>query len=155
MKLDIKEDIEAPIEFVFGQVSDFRAIERAAMRRGAEVQRVDRLSTDGPGMVWEASFELHGKRRDLRLELIEHAPPERLVVMANSPGLGGEMTVDLLALAPAHTRLHVQIDLAPRTLSSKLLVQSLKLARKNLMKRIEARMTGLAEEIGRRYRQSA
>ena len=48
MKFVAHEDVEAPIEFVFEQVTDFAAIERSALRRGAEVQRVDDLNETRP-----------------------------------------------------------------------------------------------------------
>jgi len=35
----------------------------AAMRRGAEVQRVDQFGRTGAGMLWEAAFECAAKRR--------------------------------------------------------------------------------------------
>jgi len=37
MKFAAREDIEAPIEYVFSQISDFPALERSALRRGADV----------------------------------------------------------------------------------------------------------------------
>ena len=55
MKLEAKHDVEAPAAFVFAQLADFEGWERAAMRRGADVTRLDTLRTVGPGMTWTAS----------------------------------------------------------------------------------------------------
>ena len=57
MKFSTKEDIDAPIDAVFEMLCEFDQFERAAMRRGAEVQRVDQLAEPGVGMLWEAAFD--------------------------------------------------------------------------------------------------
>ena len=57
MKFSTNEDVEAPIDAVFEMLCDFESFERAAMRRGAEVQRVDQLVAPGVGMIWDAVFE--------------------------------------------------------------------------------------------------
>ena len=52
MKLSGRTDIQAPVEFVFDAISDFDFWERAALRRGAEVTRTDKLRQPAPGMSW-------------------------------------------------------------------------------------------------------
>ncbi|MEQ8294545.1 MAG: SRPBCC family protein [Roseovarius sp.] len=155
MKFGTREDIEAPIEFVFEQMTDFKAIERAAMRRGAEVQRVDKLNHKGVGMMWDAAFELRGKAREIELELTEYDPPNGLVMASRSAGLGGKMKAELVALSRTRTRVTMDVELEPKNLTAKLLVQSLKLAKKSLMNRLNERMAAYSKEIERRYKQTA
>ncbi|MEQ8899145.1 MAG: SRPBCC family protein [Roseovarius sp.] len=155
MEFGTREDIEAPIGFVFEQMTDFKAIERAAMRRGAEVQRVDKMSGKGVGMMWDAAFELRGKTREIELELTEYDPPNGLVMASRSTGLGGRMVVELVALSKTRTRVTMNVELEPKNLTAKLLVQSLKLARKSIMSRLNERMIAYSNEIERRYKQTA
>ncbi|HCI07161.1 MAG TPA: hypothetical protein DE314_07355, partial [Sulfitobacter sp.] len=61
MKFSTREDVEVPIDQAFALICDFDAYERSAMRRGAEVRRVDDLSKPGVGMKWAASFKMRGK----------------------------------------------------------------------------------------------
>lgn len=152
MKFSAREDIEAPIEFVFGQLTDFHAFERSALRRGAEVQRVDNKTSPGVGMAWDVAFKLRGKMRELKMELTSFDIPNGMVLSSRSPAMGGDMVVDLVALSRGRTRMSVDIDLRPKNLSSRLLVQSLKLARGNLTSRYETRVTGFARDLEDRYK---
>lgn len=151
MKFSTREDIAAPIDYVFGQVSNFTAFERSAMRRGAEVLRMDTSGKIAPGLAWEISFGFRGKPRDVRLELMEYEPEEKMCFEGKSSGLIGVGEVELLALSPKKTRMRVAIELKPQTLSARLLVQSLKLAKGNVDKKFQLRVADYASELGARY----
>lgn len=154
MKFSSHEDIEAPIEEIFGDVTDFQAFERQALRRGAEVQRVDDLTRPGSGMMWDAAFDLRGKRREITIELIRLDPPNGLLAESRSPGMEGRFEVDLVALSRSRTRLSVTLSLEPKTLSARLLVQSMKLARKSLTRRFRKRVAGFATELENRHKKA-
>ena len=152
MKFSTKEDIEAPIEFVFSQLSDFQSFERSALRRGAEVQRLDGHRAPSVGMAWDVAFKLRGKMRQMQMELTRYDPPNGMVFSSLSPKMGGDMVVDLVALSRGRTRLSVDIELHPRNLSSRLMVQSLKLARSSLTKRYHLRVAGFAKDLEDRFK---
>jgi hypothetical protein len=57
------------------------------------------------------------------------------------------MKVELVALSRGRTRLSVELELKPRSISARLLVQSLKLARANLNKKFHLRMADYAREL--------
>ena len=151
MQFSAKEDIAAPIEFVFRQVSDFQSFERSALRRGAEVQRMDTLTRVGVGMAWDIAFTLGGRRREVQMELTEYAPPTGMIFSSRAPSMGGHLAVDLVALSRGRTRMSLEIELKPKTLSARLLVQSLKLARSNLSRRLRKRVADYAEELEDRF----
>ncbi len=155
MKFVEREDIEAPIEYVFSQISDFPALERSAMRRGAEVQRVDNLGQNGIGMAWDTSFMLRGKRRDMHLEMTDYDEPNCLAVESNSANLAGYMMIDLVALSRRRTRLTVEVSVKPKTLTARLLLQSLKLARTNMTRRFALRVAEYAKDVEDRFKATA
>jgi hypothetical protein len=105
MKFSTNEDVEAPIDAVFEMLCDFESFERAAMRRGAEVQRVDQLVAPGVGMIWDAVFELRGKRREIQVEMVTFDHPNEILLETTSPGMIGSMSFDLMALSRARTKL--------------------------------------------------
>ena len=78
MKFSAQEDISAPIERVFAALCEFETFERLAMRRGAELQRVDPLIQPGVVMRWKVKFVARGRKRTFDLELIEFDPPKQM-----------------------------------------------------------------------------
>ena len=147
MKFSAKEDIEAPIEQVFTLVSDFEALERAALRRGAEVQRTDSLPRPAVGMTWAASFMMRGRQRNMEVELVAYDPPQSMLFHSTAQGSEADMAFELVALSRGRTRLSLDLELKPRTLSARLLVQSLKLTRSNLNKRFHLRVADYARDL--------
>lgn len=154
MQFSAKQDIEVPIESVFAAVTDFDGFTTQALRRGAEVVRVDTLTGPCAGMTWQVGFEFRGKRRDMEIELLKVVRPSDLKMRSTTSGLDGHMTLELVALSKQRTRLGIELELAPKTLSARLLIQSLKLARGSLSKRLRKRLEGFARATEERFRQN-
>ena len=152
MKFVTKEDIECPIAHVFAQASDFNGFERQAMRRGADVRKRDQLVRPGMGSGWDVTFKFRNKERQLKAEVTAWEPPNGYVVASSSSGIDGTVLVELVPLSRNRTRLTVSIELEPRTLGARLMVQSLKLARGTLQRRFELRVADYASDIVERYR---
>jgi hypothetical protein len=151
MKFSTREDIEAPIGFVFAQLSDFDAYERRALRQGAEVSR----RTGGAavvGTIWDIAFEFRGRQRKVVAELVKLDAPSVMVIESTSGGLDIATEVDLIALSQSRTRVMVSVELRAKTLTARLLLQSLKLAKSRTDKRFKARVLDYAEDIEDRFR---
>ena len=155
MKFSTNTDIEAPIEAVFDMFCDFESFERSAMRRGAEVQRMDAKIEPGVGMRWRAAFELRGKPRQIELEMVTFDPPNEIRLAGNSPSMKSETCFDLIALSRNRTRVHEALEVKPLTLSSRLLVQSLKLAKNSLSRKFKLRVSEYAKGMEDRYARQA
>jgi len=151
MQFSSKEDVEVPISDVFAMLSEFESYERSAIRRGIEVRRLDESAPKAVGLAWDARFVLRGKPRDIRLDLTGYEPPNFMKIEAESQGLDGRLTLELLALSPRRTRMSVVLKLTPKTLSARLLVQSLKLARSNLNKRYKLKVADYAKSVEDRH----
>ena len=154
MKFSAREDIEAPIDDVFAALSEFETFERQAMRRGAEVQRVDDNPEPAVGAAWRVAFMMRGRRRDLKLQLIRYDAPNDMEFSARSPGMDATFDVELLALSRKRTRMSIALELKPLTLASRLLVQSLKLAKSNLTNRFKGRVADYAKVLEDRLNRS-
>ncbi|MEI4473087.1 SRPBCC family protein [Frigidibacter sp. MR17.24] len=147
MKFSTKEDIEAPAEFVFAELSDFDGFERLARSRGAQVRRLDRLPAPGKGMSWELSFRWRGRERSLVADLTTYDRPRDIRFDATSTGFDLTLAIGLQALSPRRTRIAVALELTPKTLASRILMQSVKLGKSRLERKFETRVRMMAEEI--------
>ncbi len=155
MIFSTKEDIEAPIDAVFEMLCDFESFERSAMRRGAEVQRLDRLTAPGVGMIWKAAFQMRGRRREVQVEMVTFDKPNEMVLESTSPGLIGQMRFELMALSRSRTRISAELEVKPLNLSARLMVQSLKLGKNRLMKKYKLRVAEYAKGMEERYGRTA
>ena len=154
MKLTSRQDIEAPVTFVFDALTEFHAWERAALRRGAEVSRTDKLETSGPGLSWMIKFAYRGKDRRLALRLIELERPSMLGFSGTGASFDGHANIDLMALAARRTRISVTMELRARTIGARLIMQSFRLAKTRINRRFAERVGLFCTEIEIRYRQS-
>ncbi|ASM73566.1 MULTISPECIES: SRPBCC family protein [Roseobacteraceae] len=155
MKFSTREDIEAPIDTVFDMLCDFEGFERSAMRRGAEVQRVDRLAKPGVGMMWDVVFSMRGKMRKVQLEMARFERPQEMLLVYRAAGLEGTFQIELMALSRSRTRIAISFELVPMNLSARLLVQSLKLAKTSLTKRFKLRVAEYAKGMEERHKRLA
>ena len=151
MRFKTREDIEAPMDYVFNVVSNFEGFQRQALRRGAEVARLDVLDRPGVGMAWDIAFPFRGKRREMQVELVEYEPPSHMVFDSHMTGMTGHMRIDLMALSRSRTRMVLAIELKPESLAARLLVQSIRLARGSLDKRFQLRVAEFAKNTEDRY----
>lgn len=151
MKFSTREDIEAPIAFVYAQVTGFDAFTRRALRHGA---RVEQKHTGLPdvGAEWHVSFQFRGRQRKMQARVTRMDPPDGYEIETVSDGMTAMSEVTLVALSPRRTRLALAIDVRAQTLTAKLLLQSMKLAKGKLTKRFKARVLDFAEEIEDRHR---
>lgn len=151
MKFSTRQDIEAPIEYVFERAADFDGHARQAMRRGVDVERADELAGVGVGMCWKVRFDFRGKPRHVLGELAEFDTPNGYLIQSVSSGIAADFDVELLPLSRNRTRLKAGLQLSPTTLSARLLVKSLKLAKGNLDERFQRRILQFATDIQGSY----
>ncbi len=154
MKFSTREDIEAPMTHVFAAVSDFAGFERRALRQGADVKRLD----DGPvavGSAWDIAFQFRGRDRRMKATVASLDAPNAYRIETLSDGMTVTTDVELVALSRSRTRVAVAFDLRARSLTARLLLQSMKLVKSKLTKRFKARVLEYAEDIEDDYRKSA
>jgi hypothetical protein len=88
-----------------------------------------------------------GRQRKLDIEMTEYESPNGMRFHSVAQGLETDMKVEFVALSRGRTRLSVDLELKPKSISARLLVQSLKLARANLSKKFHPRMADYARDL--------
>lgn len=155
MQFSTKEDIEVPITDAFHLLSDFERFERFAIRRGADVERVQSYSPPRLGMCWCVEFMLRGRQRRVDVKLVDYSSPTSMRFDGEGSGIDGFISLELVELSAKRTRLSVKLNLKPKTLSARLLVQSLKLAKSNLNNRFKMRVATFAKTIEDQHKAAA
>lgn len=147
MKLSTREDIDRPIAEVFAAMADFEAFEKRITARGIALDRRPGAAPPETGAGWQAAVDWRDRRYDVVAELVSFDPGTGYAIESRFGGVVSLAVVDLVALARGKTRLFVSVDLTPTSLSSRLLIQSLRLTKGSLTKRFKTRVAGLADEI--------
>jgi carbon monoxide dehydrogenase subunit G len=147
MQFSAQNEINAPIDAAFDVLADFDAIESGARRRKVDISRLDALSEKGPGMSWDIGFKFRGKRRDLIIDLTEFSRPERLRFGGVSTAFAVEVVVSLTALDAGRCKMKTTLEVTPRTLGARLMIQSAKLGKTTLNRKFDKRMSQFAQAI--------
>lgn len=146
MKFSTRADMEAPAGKVFDTLSDFGAFERFARRKGVEVTR---QTAGAEAQGWHLRFALRGRMREMSVRLTDFERPEKMLFAAESKSFEMEFTLTLIALSKSRTRLGVELNIRPRTLSGRLLLQSMRLAKSSNSRRFEAAVQTFAGRLER------
>lgn len=155
MELTAREDVDVPIEQAFEILTDVEVYERSALRRGAEVARMDSLSFPGVGAKWKVAMTYRGKPREINLEITGFDAPNEIQLKAQVQGIESEIKVELVALSRTRTRIQFWSGMSAKTLTGRLVLQSLKLARSNLNSRLSKRLTVLRTDMEKRFNSRA
>lgn len=155
MKFSSREDIEVPAAFLFGQLTDFPAFERSAIRRGADVRRT--VAQGQPivtGQGWDVSFRWRGRARALRLTLAEMVEPDVIALDGQSDSFDVGVRSTVIALSPRRSRLMAEFEVRPRGFKARVLLQSARLGKAALDRRFGEALRNFAHEVERRYARS-
>jgi len=155
MKFSTREDAQAPAEYVFDALSDFERFERLLLQRGTDVQRLDTLSDKAPGMQWNVGFRFRGRGRKAHIILNDYVAPQKMRLSSVTGGLEVEMTIEADPLPRDRTRVKIGLDLKPKTLSARLLVQSMKLAKTKMDDRFKNSIAQYLAQVSQEYQKAA
>ncbi len=150
MRFTARQDIAAGPSEVFAALSDFAAFERAALRRGAEIVRLDRRVEPGPGMSWQGALPWRGRMRRFVGELKDFRPATALAWQVESGGFRLLLGIGLIPLAAGRTRISVELEVRPETLPARLKLQAARLQKHKLTDRFRQRVLDFAQGVERR-----
>jgi hypothetical protein len=142
-----EDTIRAPAAFIFGQMADLGYLESVLTERGAEVTRLDMLEQPGIGVLWEIRFALRGRRRKIDLKITDFVEPKLMQFTGLSEGIFMVFRAALEPVDENRTRLATRLELKPRTLAGRMLLQSARLTKLRLNRGYKQRMADYARRI--------
>ena len=150
MRIALKHDIAIPAAKAFAMATDFAELERAARRKGVQVIRKDKLVGPGPGMSWDIAFRFRGRERRVESTLTSIDLPRQAVFTGMSQHLAIGLVFSVIALSRDRSRLMLDLDLRPRTLRARFMIQSARLARGRIERTLRTRFEGFADGLVKR-----
>lgn len=154
MKFENIEDLDIPRDAVFEMLSEFAFFERMAMRRGVEVARRNGDAAEGLGAAWDLNVPWRGKTVKMQVDVNRFEKPEALGFQAEAPAIEVQLDIELVALSNHKTRMMIKSDISAKTLTGRLLLQSMKLTRGKIEKRMASRISEQSRNLEERYRQT-
>lgn len=155
MKFKVNEDVDAPLDMVWSRFTDFSSFESDVRKRGVELTRVGNWSETTVGVEWRGTASVRGKKRAIAARVGTFHPTDLCVIESRIGGMDCHYELSFISLGPEVTRVALVLDLSAKTLTARLLLQTLKLARGRVMQRIQstlARQGNAAEAAYRRER---
>lgn len=152
MRLAARTDLAADAATLYRALTDGAWLESEARRAGATVRRTAEAEgaaggAIGPGTTWEIDVEVRGRRRHLVSRVVAAEPGRLLSAAGEMAALASLVEVRLTALSPRLTRMAVVLELQPRTLPARLMIQTLRLGRSRLQARFERRLASLGRRL--------
>ncbi len=147
MKFSTRQDTDLSSEALFAAVSNFPKLERVLLRRGAHVRRMDPQGKADVGSAWQISFDWRGKARTLELQIAELRPPEQLTLSGQSEQFNLVIQMTVVDLTRSKSRLLFEVDVQPRGMKARLMLQTAKLGKAQLDRRFAMRIAEFVDTL--------
>jgi len=151
MKFSNRVDVALPADKLFETLTDIPSLERAAMKKGVVMRRLDSLAEKAAGMSWDVGFRLRGKPRQMVVDVTRYDAPVRIEYSGTSAGFEVTLVLEFKDLAPSRSRMSTVLEIKPRTLGGRLLLQSARLGRANLDRRYDERIKSFLRDLESRH----
>ena len=155
MKFSTQKTVRIPSEDLFAAFRDFETFEQLLVARGAEVQRTDDGDGTGLGMSWDVVFTYRGKRRTASGVVSALFHGENMTIDMTNDDMDGQFEVIVEKVTAQKSRIQVDLEVIPKTISTRLLLQSLKLAKYRMTKKFVNRIRKYCDKVERTYNTAA
>jgi hypothetical protein len=154
MKFKVSEDVDAPQSMVWARFTDFSGFEEDVRGRGATLTRVGNWTETAEGVEWRGVATLRGKARPISSKVTRLVPEDLCVVESRIGGMECYYEMSFIPLSAEVTRVALVLDLSADTLSARLLLQTLKLARGRVLQKLQGMIARQGNAVEATYRRS-
>ena len=154
MKFKVSEDVDAPQAMVWARFTDFSGFEEDARGRGATVTRVGNWTATAEGVEWRGEVTIRGKNRTISAKVTRLSPDDLCVIESRIGGMDCYYEMSFIPLSTEVTRVALVLNLSADTLTARLLLQTLKLARGRVLQRLQGMIARQGNAVEAAYRRS-
>ncbi|WP_299839521.1 hypothetical protein [uncultured Paracoccus sp.] len=147
MKFSTRKDTELTADQLFQSLVDFDRLERILARRGAAVTRLHPAQQPAAGAGWQVGFDWRGRRRELRLEVMQLEAPGRMVISGLSEAFDLIIDLTVMALSKQRSRVIFEAEALPRNMRARLMLQTAKLGKSQLDRKFDTGVARLVNEL--------
>ena len=152
MKFKVSEDVDAPQELVWARFTDFSGFEEDARGRGAILNRVGNWTQTVQGVEWRGEVTVRGKSRPITAKVTQLVPQELCIVDSRIGGMNCHQEIIFVPLSTTVTRVALMLDLSADTLTARLLLQTMKLARGRVLQKLQGVLARQGNTVEAAYR---
>ena len=152
MIFETREEVDVPRDFAFARFANFTRYEQAARGYGADIRRVNGFTEVAEGVSWRGSVVVRGKTRGVEATVTRLARPEHAQLQTVVGGMTVDVDLFFEELAPERTLVRATARLKASTLAARLILQTVKLGRRQIQAKIDSRIVGLANQFEDEYR---
>ena len=140
MKIGGSKAFRRPRRKVFDSFADPARMAAVFGEQGANLRREGQ---GGPGTIWHLDVTSGGKARGMAIKLVDMVRPEVMRLHVTSELVDADVAFVFTETAEGACTVDAGIDLAPHTLTARVALQTLRLARGKVEDRIQRVLTAL------------
>ena len=137
---------------VWARFTDFLGFEEDARGRGAILNRVGNWTQTVQGVEWRGEVTVRGKSRPITAKVTQLVPQELCIVDSRIGGMKCHQEIIFMPLSTTVTRVALMLDLSADTLTARLLLQTMKLARGRVLQKLQGVLARQGNAVEAAYR---
>ncbi len=152
MELSYQNIINVPQAFAFDRATDFERFETEGFGNLAPFEPRSEIRAPELGARWRTSAEFQGRPRRFSLELLALEDPGTLVLGNKSEKYDVEALFEFTAVGEETTEFTFNLNAKAQSITGKLILQTIQLARARIVKSMQADFDKMAERMEAAYR---
>lgn len=152
MELSYQSIINVPQAFAYARATDFERFEAEGFGNLAMFEPRSEIRAPEIGARWRTAAEFQGRPRRFSLELFELIEPSKLVLGNKSEKYDIEAHFDFIENGPEATEFQFKLDAKANSITAKLILQTIQLARNRIEKSMNEDFVNMAQKMEAAYK---
>jgi len=154
MELQYSIDINVPQRFAFERATDFALFEEVGFGKLEPFEPRSEIRAPEIGARWRTAAEFQGRPRRFSLQLLELETPEWLVLGNKSEKYDVEARFRFTDMGEAQTAFSFHLVAKAQSITAKLILQTIQLARGRIEKSMQADFEAMAKRMEAAYQET-